>query len=134
MANVVFFDLETQYSSDDVGGWYPHKMLLSIAVTYSYDDNFKVWTENDIPDIVDYLFSFDYIVGFNIIDFDFKVFGKYMPNDEIEGFEQITIDLLSLIKSRLGHRVPLDEIARSTISKSKNGNGLKAVQLWKEQK
>ena len=72
MSNTVFFDLETKYLADEVGGWGNiHKMELAVAVTYSTADaDFHSYTEEQAAELVDELRRADLVVGFNVRRFD----------------------------------------------------------------
>ena len=55
--NIVYFDLETQYSAADVGGWsYIDEMELALAVTYSTaDSEYATFFEADVHALIDKL-------------------------------------------------------------------------------
>ena len=133
METFVFFDLETQKLSDEVGGWFPKKMGMSIAVTYEYGKGYKVWDEGKIENLVEYLESFQFIVGYNLLEFDYEVLNGYIPDASIR-LGNNTIDLLQLIHENLGHRVSLNEIAKNTLGQEKGGDGKNAVKLWRNNK
>ena len=70
--DIVYFDLETQRTANDVGGWgNKHKMGISIAVTYSTKaGEYRVFTESETADLIHQLVRADVVVGFNNIGFD----------------------------------------------------------------
>ena len=72
---IVYFDLETQKSADEVGGWdNKHLMKIAVAVVYdSLDKKFYTYLESDAGGLVEKLLSADLVVGFNILNFDFAV-------------------------------------------------------------
>jgi DEAD/DEAH box helicase domain-containing protein len=131
MMNFVYFDLETQKSADDVGGWsHKKKMGFSFGVTYSSRDAlFRPYEEEDIPALVRELSSADCVVGFNIINFDYEVLTAYSNFD----FSKIrTIDLLADLHKKIGFRVGLNNFARATLNAAKSADGLQALTWFKE--
>ena len=68
MKNIVYFDLETQKSADEVGGWNNKKdMGMSVAVTFSTAENaYHIYDERHVEDLIKALFRADLVVGFNV--------------------------------------------------------------------
>jgi len=129
--NLVFFDIETQRSFDDVGGRYNlHKLGLSVAVTFSTDrGTYESYRESEVENLIADLRGADLVIGFNIIRFDFPVLQPYTTFSlkEIPSF-----DILSDLHRRLGHRVSLDSLAQSTLGSKKSADGLQAIQWYRE--
>ena len=77
--NLVFFDIETQFLSYEVGGWNNcDKMKLSVAVTYSTGkEEYRSFPEEKVMDLLDELLSADLVIGFNIRRFDYVVLQPY---------------------------------------------------------
>ena len=131
--DILFFDLETQHSFEEVGGReYMEKLLVSVAVTYSpLTGEFKSYTEPQVFYLIEDLFQADTIVGFNLINFDYRVLKPYTPKD----FSQLhTIDMLLHIRERLGFRVSLDSLAQATLGTGKSADGLQAIRWYREGK
>jgi DEAD/DEAH box helicase domain-containing protein len=129
----LFFDLETQHSFEEVGGRnYVEKLHVSVAVTYfSLTRSFKSYTEPQVFFLIEDLFQAETIVGFNIIDFDYRVLKPYTAKD----LNQLhTIDMLAHIKRRLGHRLSLNALAQATLSADKSADGLQAVTWFRQGK
>jgi DEAD/DEAH box helicase domain-containing protein len=129
--NILFFDVETQRTFDEVGGRHNiRKLGLSAAVTYSTaDEAFHHYTEETVGDLIANLKAADLVVGFNILSFDYEVLRAYTgdPLDRIP-----TVDMLDHIHKRLGFRVSLDNLAASTLGTAKSADGLQAVRWYKE--
>ena len=128
---VVFFDVETQRSAEDVGGWHnAHLMRIALAVTYdtSHGD-FETFREADVPALLERLAVADLVIGFNIRRFDYKVLRGYTDNDLSD---LATFDMLDAIHERLGYRIPLAHLAEETLGVSKSADGLQSLQWWKE--
>ena len=129
--NIVFFDVETQKSFDQVGGRRNiHKLGLSAAVTYSTADGaFHHYTEETVADLIAELKAADLVVGFNVLSFDYTVLSAY-TNEVLTGLP--TVDMLDKIYRQLGFRISLDNLASTTLGTTKSADGLQAVR-WYEQ-
>jgi DEAD/DEAH box helicase domain-containing protein len=130
---ILFFDLETQHSFQEVGGrQYLDKLLVSVAVTYSsVTGEYKSYTEPQVFDLIEDLFSAATVIGFNIINFDYRVLTPYTSRD----LTQLkTIDMLTHIHQRLGFRVSLSSLAQATLGTDKSADGLAAVKWYREGK
>ncbi len=133
MENVVYFDLETQKSFDEVGGRTPEhfrQLQLSVGVSYSTaDQKYRIFHEGNAHELVQQLLKADLVVGHNIISFDYLVLSAYSPLD----LTQVpTLDTLVEIEKILKHRLSLDAIAKSTLGNTKIANGLDAIRWWRE--
>lgn len=129
--NIVYFDLETQRSADEVGGWgNVTKMGMSVGVTYSTArSGYKIYDERHVNDLITELQRADLVVGFNNLKFDYDVLHGYTPLD----LTQIpTLDMLVVLAEKLGHRLSLDSIATATFDVEKTAEGLQAIQWYKE--
>ncbi len=128
---MLFFDLETQHSFEEVGGRdFVEKLRVSVAVTYSSrTGTFKSYTEPQVFYLIDDLFQADTVIGYNLINFDYRVLKPYTAKN----LSQIkTIDLFLHVKNRLGFRVSLDSLAQATLGTSKSGGGLQAIRWFRE--
>ena len=104
MPNIVYFDLETQKSAADVGGWDRKRdMKISVGVTFSTgDDQYRIYPEDKVADLVKQLMRADLVVGFNILRFDYEVLNGYTPFD----LRQLpTLDLMVDLQNQLQHRL-----------------------------
>ncbi|OYT71404.1 MAG: helicase [Armatimonadetes bacterium CP1_7O] len=129
--NIVYFDLETKYLANEVGGWnFIDKMGLAVAVTYSTQrGNFAHYTEQEVSALIEDLSSADLVVGFNILRFDYTVLRPYTTRD----LRQLpSLDILHELHRQLGHRVKLDSCAQATLGTSKGGDGVLAAHWFRE--
>jgi DEAD/DEAH box helicase domain-containing protein len=128
---ILFLDLETQKSAQDVGGWHnAHLMRVSVAVIFdTADKSFHVFHEDKMEALFDTLNDADLIVGFNIKGFDYKVLGAYSHNDLAS---LPTFDILEDIYSRLGFRLSLDHLATETLKRGKTADGLQALEWFRQ--
>ncbi len=130
LINKVFFDLETQRSSDDVGGWgHIADMGLSVAVTYSSaKSSYHVYGDHNVQELIQELQAADLVVGFNIFRFDYVVLSAYTDLPLIVP----SLDMLDYIYRHLGFRISLDNLAHINLGVSKSAHGLQAITWWKE--
>lgn len=132
--DIVYFDLETQRTANDAGGW-DHKrdMGMSIGVTYSTRlDEYRIYQEKDVEPLIQQLVRADLVVGFNVISFDYEVLMGYTILDLPDQCR--TLDMLVEVEKQLGHRVKLDSLAQASLGVGKTGDGLEALRWWKEGK
>lgn len=129
----VFFDVETQNTFQEVGGHFPERLRISVAVTYdSADAAFHRYTEAAAPQLVADLSAADLVVGYNLYGFDYPVLQQYAPG--IDLMQLPTVDMMVEIQKRLGFRLKLDAIATATLKVGKSADGLQAVRWWHEGK
>jgi len=133
MPNIVYFDLETQKSATEVGGWGKKRdMKMSVGVTYSTGDaQYRIYDEAHVHDLIKELMRADLVVGFNIINFDYDVLSGYSPIDLTQA---PTLDLMADLEKTLGHRLSLDSLAKPTLAAPKIADGMQALKWWKEGK
>ena len=133
MSDYIYFDLETQNSADDVGGWSNISLMkLAVAVTYSTKNNeYSVYLEKDVQGLVNQLKTADLVVGFNVKRFDYVVVAPYT---DVSLDKLPTLDMLGDIYRTLGFRVSLDTIASATLGEKKLADGLQSVRWYKEGK
>lgn len=125
------FDLETQKSAAEVGGWHrADQMKISCAVLYdSIENRYIDYMENQIPQLIERLQTFDRIIGFNIKRFDFQVLKGYTDFN----FQKLNnLDILEEVNNYLGHRLSLAHLASVTLGEGKTADGLQALQWWKQ--
>jgi hypothetical protein len=134
MKNIVYFDLETQKSAADVGGWQNIRdMKMSIGVTYSTArGGYRIYAEKEVNDLIEELRRADLVVGFNQQRFDYEVLLGYNPFFDPEQLH--TFDLLVDLQCRLQHRVSLDAVANATLGVEKTSEGLQAIRWFNEGK
>ena len=130
---ILYFDLETQNSSDDVGGWGNiHKMKLAVGVVWdSLEEKYFTYLEKNAKKLVEKLRSANLVVGFNVIGFDYVVLQPYA---DIDLQEIPTFDMLVDIKKKLGFRLSLNHLARQNLNVEKSADGLISLKWWKEGK
>jgi DEAD/DEAH box helicase domain-containing protein len=127
---LLYLDLETQKTAQEVGGWQnTHLMRISVAVLFdSVQHQFIAFEEDRIDDLLAHLKTGDLIIGFNIKRFDYRVLGAYSDQD-LSGLP--TFDILEDVHHRLGFRIGLDHLARETLNQGKTADGLQAVEWFR---
>lgn len=132
--DLVYFDLETQRTANDVGGWgQKHKMGISVAVTYSTKlGEYRIYRESESADLIHQLVRADLVIGFNHIGFDYEVL---MGQAIFDFRDQLrSLDLLVELEKKLGHRLKLDAVAAATLGTGKTADGLEAIRWWQQGK
>jgi DEAD/DEAH box helicase domain-containing protein len=128
---VLTFDLETQYTADEVGGWSNIRdMRLAVAVTYdAVEDTYHDYTEQDVEHLIADLRGADLVVGYNVLRFDYEVLRAYTDDPLLD---LPTVDMLQHIHRALGWRLKLDDVALATLGESKSADGLQAVRWFRQ--
>jgi len=131
-SDIVYFDLETQRTANDAGGWDRKRdMGMSVGVTYSTRlGEYRIYSERRVEELVQQLLRADLVVGFNVINFDYEVLMGYTAYDLPHLCR--TLDLMVDIEKKLGHRLGLDAVASASIGVGKTGDGLDAIRWWRE--
>jgi DEAD/DEAH box helicase domain-containing protein len=130
--DIVYFDLETQRTANDAGGWARKgDMRMSVGVVFSTaTGRYEVFGEAQVDQLVERLRRADLVVGFNILNFDYQVLMGYTILDLVA--ELRSADLMADMEQRLGHRLGLDAIAHATLGIQKTAVGLDAIRWWRE--
>jgi DEAD/DEAH box helicase domain-containing protein len=128
-----FFDLETCCSAAEVGGWDRcHAMGVSLAVLFETSpERITVFREGDLDHLCRRLGELDLVVGFNVKRFDYRVL---QPYTKISLKNLPTLDILEEIHRFLGFRLSLDHLAEATLGRKKTGNGLLALEHYKNER
>lgn len=114
----VVFDTETKFTADDVGGWHdPPKMMFAHGcahlartrayTTYLGHDPDRDDDHNDTNRLLDDLENADLVVGFNIIDFDYKLLRPYARERGISLVDLPTFDVLEEVAKCVGRPKPV---------------------------
>lgn len=134
MRNIVYFDLETQKSADEVGGWGNIRdMRMSIGVTFSTArGGYQIYGERQVNDLIEELRRADLVVGFNHQRFDYEVLAGHNPFFDPD--QVPTLDLMVDLQAKLNHRLSLDAVANATLGVEKTAEGLQAIRWFREGK
>ena len=134
MANIVYFDLETQKSAEDVGGWDRiREMRMSVGVTYSTArGSYMSYEEARVNELIDELRRADLVVGFNVLRFDYEVLVGH--NDFFDPSQVPTLDMIVELQKQMTFRPSLDSMATATLGVEKTSEGLQAIKWYREGK
>jgi DEAD/DEAH box helicase domain-containing protein len=134
MKNIVYFDLETQKSAEEVGGWSNIRaMRMSVGVTFSTArGEYKIYPEQKVNELIEELRRADLVVGFNNLRFDYEVLVGH--NDFFDPTQVPTLDMLVELMKTLPHRLSLDSIATASLGVEKTSEGLQALRWYREGK
>ncbi len=127
------FDIETQRSAREVGGWHrADRMGISCVVLYDSAQNcYLTYLEDQVPAFIQALQKLELVVGFNNKRFDNRVLAGYSDFD----FSSLpTLDMLEEVHKTLGYRLSLDNLAGVTLGTKKSADGLQALTWWKQGK
>jgi DEAD/DEAH box helicase domain-containing protein len=129
--DVIVYDIETKETFQEVGSRDPRKLHISMIGAYSYNDRqLYSFTEDELGKFWRMLENCSLLIGFNNKGFDDQVVSAYFAEiDKVPKF-----DILEEVYKNLGFRVKLDNIAHATLGVGKSGDGLKAIQLYREGK
>lgn len=128
---IIYFDLETQRTLDEVGGRVNIARLgMSAAVTYNTAMHaYHRYTESHVKDLIEELRCADLVVGYNVLEFDYEVLRGY--DRELLGTPS-TLDMLEHLARRLGFRLSLDSVATATLGVNKSADGLQAIRWFRQ--
>ncbi|MBD3181217.1 helicase [Candidatus Poribacteria bacterium] len=131
--NIVYFDLETKKLFDEVGGRSNiDKLELAVGVTFSTEkQDYYVYLEENVNDLINELVSADVVVGFNIKAFDYVVLSPYLQQGK-SLWKVNTIDMMEHILKALGFRVSLDSLASTTLGETKSADGIQSVKWFRQ--
>jgi DEAD/DEAH box helicase domain-containing protein len=129
--NKIVFDLETQKSFEEVGGFgNNHKLKISVLGLYSYnEDKYYCFTEDEVFRAGEMFQEADLIIGYNIKGFDFEVLRPYL-NYDVHTLPYL--DIMVEVQNIIGHRLKLDNLAQTSLGVGKNGDGLEALRMYKQ--
>jgi DEAD/DEAH box helicase domain-containing protein len=104
-------------------------MGVSLAVLQETSpQRVTVFREQDMAKLCRRLGELDLVVGFNLKRFDYKVL---QPYTDLSLETLPTLDILEEVHSFLGFRLSLDHLAEATLGRKKTGNGLLALEHYK---
>lgn len=134
--NRIYFDIETERSAQEVGGWSNIEQLgIACVVTCSSSDdngadwNFRTFVRDEIPALLTELQRADLVIGFNSRGFDFRVL---QPFADFDVSSLPNLDLMVDLKAVAGFRPGLGNCCEATLGESKSSNGLESLVWWRE--
>ncbi len=130
MSKEIVFDIETQNSFADVGGYNLDKLKISVIGVYFYEtESYEAFTVDELNQLWPRLEHTDRLIGYNSKHFDVPVMNNYYAGD-LSILPHL--DIMEEVVKALGHRLKLDSVAEATLGYGKSGTGLQAVEYWKQ--
>ena len=119
---VIYFGVSPQKSAAEVGGWSNvDQMGLKDALTYDTETRkHHNYTKSQVTNLINSLQTADLIVGFNQLQFDYKILSSYTDTD-LEALPNF--DMLNKIERTLNFRVSRDNLVQNTLNDFKNSKG-----------
>lgn len=132
----VFFDIETKKLFDEISGFDPADLEVSIVSVYErvIDENLNeiegriisFW-ENELNQMWSIFEGADRIIGFNSLGFDVPALKKLAPSH----FAKLPhFDIMQKFKNVANHRIGLNALAKETLGKAKTDSGINATKYW----
>ncbi len=123
----ITFDIETvgefrtngDFSQLEVSVCCVHDSKTDEYLSFFKEDLGKMWPLFEHADV---------LIGYNSDHFDIPILNKYYPGDLTK---LKSVDLLKEVRNVLGRRLKMDNLAEATLGKKKSGNGLEAIEWWK---
>ncbi len=136
MFTEVFFDVETKKLFEEIEGFDPAALGVSIVSLYKRTLNenstevegemLSFW-ESDFSAMWQHFADAKRIIGFNSIKFDVPALAPYAP----AYFAKLPhFDIMSEAKKILGHRVSLNALAKECLASYKSDSGINAVEYF----
>lgn len=132
----VIFDTETKKFFNEIEGYDPAKLGVSITSVYSRvldpdlketEGKMESFWEKDFDRMFKLFEKADRIIGFNSITFDVPALSPYLPPHWVRLKH---FDILDAIKRVEGKRISLNSLAKATLGTKKNDNGENAIKYW----
>ncbi|KON27184.1 hypothetical protein AC481_05495 [miscellaneous Crenarchaeota group archaeon SMTZ-80] len=128
--DTVILDLETQNTFQEIGQNDCELLRVSIVGINIYnEDRYSTFTENEMFLLEQILRRTGLLVGFNIKRFDIPVLQKYLSMDF---FKIPVLDIMEEVSRVCSFRTSLNNIAQTTLGKSKLGSGLDAIKYYQQ--
>lgn len=134
MSGWAVWDVETlRWAREVPGSWSnPAGFGLAVAKVLDHSGTMHTFYEGDGPRLLDFLNSFDLVVGFNSYQFDCGVLAAH---GDITRIRERTLDILLSLDQATGipHCVSLERASRATLGRGKLlADGAEAVDLWRQ--
>lgn len=129
---LVVFDVETKKAFDEVGGYHPDKLGVSISGVYYRDTErgeewLRGYREEEFPQMFKVFESADLLVGYNSVQFDMPALSPYYVGDLLS---LPNLDIMLELEKELTYRPALDAVAKETLGVQKIGHGLDALRYY----
>ncbi len=132
LMRAITFDIES-ISDSNVRGRVnvDEQELTVVAIHDSQTGEYASYSREELPRLWPIIERADLLIGFNSDTFDIPLLNRYYPGDLTN---MRSLDLLSEVAKALGRRIRLQSLAQATLGKGKAGDGLAAMDWWREGK
>lgn len=121
----VFFDIESISLDEEITGY---QQGFGIAVSIDEGGAVRYWKREEMPQLVDYLLSFDEVVTYHGLTYDNAVIALELKDDErMQALYNKSFDLvpyITIISPAWSESVGLSEVAEKTVNDTKLNNGI----------
>jgi len=125
----ITLDLETKNIFQDVNSNDPTALDMSVVCIHdSLTNTCSGFTEDNLKDLWPILEQADMLITWNGDHFDIPLLNKYYSGD-LTAIK--SLDLMREVQKVLGRRLKLDTAAEATLGRHKSGNGLEAIEWWR---
>ncbi len=129
---VLTFDIETTNTFDEVGSPNPADLDLAVVCVHDSDtDEITHYFKEDLGKLWPLIESAGMLVSYNGDHFDIPLLDKYYAGN-LKDIK--SLDIMREVKSVLGRRIKLDDIASATLGESKSADGLQSIIWWRQGK
>ncbi len=136
---IVYLDIETMYLITDFpGGWKNPENYKNIRIAelgILQNSIYKTFEENNINKLIDELFDseIDLIVGFNILQFDYKILEHYFSKDIMLSLQKNTFDIMLEFDKFTGKAgwVSLNDISQRNFGMQKTEDSIKIPEMYR---
>ncbi len=133
----VFFDLETQYTFQELGmdkqNMDPTKLKLGMAGILCNKEH-MYFEESQAQELFETLNQADLIVGHNLFRFDYLVLQSYIKQKIIETFQNKTFDIMLELDKLTQCWCSLDDLGKRNVGFTKTVDTLKIPKMWRDGK
>lgn len=132
MGRKLVFDLETQKTFDEVGGYNnTHLLGISVCGVYDYEtQQYRAYREQELSEMERLFGEASLLIGFNSKHFDNTVLQPYFKKLKLVSIPHL--DIMEEIVKQLGFRMKLESVAQSTLLTGKSGSGIDAIRYFRE--
>lgn len=127
MARKLTFDIETIGAFRTSGDMFADLEVTVVGVHDSKTNEYRTFLKDELSQLWPLFERADLLVGYNSDHFDIPILNRYYPGD----LTKIpSLDILKEIRTVLGRRLKLENVAQATLGRGKSGNGLEAGDWW----
>ena len=129
----IVFDIETKNIFQDVGSNDPADLDISVVGLYDYETNaYLSFVEEEFEKMWQILEKADLLITYNGDHFDIPLLNKYFKKAGRGDLSKLrSLDILKELRNAYGRRMKLDQVSEGTFGINKQGNGLEAVNWWR---